>query len=246
MTEVEEYDKNKFDIQNETKKISFENFNDSNKYEENIDLNLQLSKSKNKLSIEKNRYEDIDCINNGDFIIENLVNISNEKNYDEINHNRMKNYNISKSSTKIKNNILQNDNISVRKKLNSFNGRFNKNNNNNNKEKNSKTLISTNIKEKSNSLSINNINKNSINANFKTNGFKRKNSSLIHLKVNNEFTNKIAKKSKLIILPKKENDLEENKKFNKTKKKRQLDNYTEYYKLKANNRESLNNKINIG
>ena len=66
------------------------------------------------------------------------------------------------------------------------------------------------------------------------------------MKGNNEFTNKIAKKSKLIILPKKENDLEENKKFNKTKKKRQLDNYTEYFKLKANNRESLNNKINIG
>ena len=244
MTEVEEYDKNKFDIQNETKSNIFENFNDTNKHEENIDLNLQLSKSKNKLSIEKNRYEDIDCINNGDFINENLVNNSNEKNNDQINLSRMKNYNISKSSTKIKNNILQKDNISVRKKLNSFNGRLNKNNNN--KEKNNKTLISTNIKEKSNSLSINNINKNNINTKFKTNGFKRKNSSLIQLKGNNEFTNKIAKKSKLIILPKKENDLEENKKFNKTKKKRQLDNYTEYFKLKANNRESLNNKINIG
>ena len=244
MTEVEEYDKNKFDIQNETKSIAFENFNDSNKYEENIDLNLQLSKSKNKFSIEKNRYEDIDCKNSNNLINGNLDSNSKEKNSIENNH-KLKNYNISKSTTKIKNNILQKDNVSARKKLklNSFNGRLNKNNN---KEKNNKTLISTNTKEKNSSLSINNINKNSINSNFKTNGFKRKNSSIIQLKLNDEYTNKNDKKSKMIILQKKENDLDENKKFNKTKKKRQLDNYTEYYKQKAINKEALNSKINFG
>ena len=252
VTEVEEYDINKVNLQNETKSIVSDFFNNKESTENNIEL--QLSQNKHIFSLGKNRYDYLDSKEYKSFS-NNSVEKSFKITNDISNNIKSKNISISKSSNKIifnNDNILKNsEKLKIRKKLNSCTGRLNKSIN---KEKiiiNNKIDISSNIKGKEKYLNTKN-NKSNTNINFKTDGFRRRNSGSINKKIINEYTNKnisnskIDKKCKIIILPtKSNNNIEDNKKLNKTKKKRQLDNYAEYYKLRSNSKEIPSNKENI-
>ena len=128
-----------------------------------------------------------------------------------------------------------------KKNVNSFGGYINKKNNKisiNRKIINisKQIILSSNIKD--NSYNLNNC------INFKTDGFRKKNSGSIQgTSNNNDYTNRnnICYKinNKNIVPPK--ND---NKKTNKVKKKRQLDNYSDYYKLRSFSKDNLC-KINV-
>ena len=180
ISEVEEYDINKVNLQNETKSNIFDSINYNN-VEENI--NLGFIKDKNILSTGKDRYEDN---NNPKNIIYNNNSIEKEKKsiniINEINDkNLSKNKNVNQNDEKIKSNKYFH-----RKKLNSCNGRFNNNIIINRQIINigKQILLSSNLND--NSLNIKNNN------NFKIDPF-RKNTSSINIKSKHS-----GKKAKLI------------------------------------------------
>ena len=233
ISEVEEYDINKVNLQNETKSNIFDSINYNN-VEENI--NLGFIKDKNILSTGKDRYEDN---NNPKNIIYNNNSIEKEKKsiniINEINDkNLSKNENVNQNDEKIKSNKYFH-----RKKLNSCNGRFNNNIIINRQIINisKKILLSSNLNDNLSNIKNNNY--------FKTDGFRR-NTSSINIKSKNENIDINKNNKNIIISNKRINNNNDNKNLSKIKKKRQLDNYADYFKLRNSSKDNSNNKINIG
>ena len=221
------YNRNKMNIQNETKSGSLNNGSvytnfEKNKKEKNICEEKQNNNNNNKniynsIKAEKGRH--MHKINNN---LKNSINNNNSKDT-----NISNNYNILKNSK----------NINHKKNINSCSNRFNKNIIINRKIINmsKKIILSSNLKE--NSYIKNNNN-------FRTDGFTKKNYSCINIREKTVNNNNISKKNKIIILPN-VNHLNGSKSFNKNKKKRQLDKYADYYKLRNKSRENSYNKNNI-
>ena len=219
-SELENYDINKINIKNEIKP----NLSDS------------LNNRKDDTDIVENKIKSVENI-----IYDNKENSSNniksfKKNsnlLNEINNNNKCNNSINNN----KNNLKNIKNIFHRKNINSCKDRFNKKIVINRKIINmsKKIILSSNLKE-------NSLNKNN-NIIFRTDGFKRKNYSSINIK--EKTNNNFSKNNKTNISSNKSNN-NENKLFNKYKRKRQFDNYVDYYKLRNNSREKSFNKNNIG
>ena len=238
-SEIEEYDINKINLQNETKSIIFDSLNNLG---ENNDL--RITKNKSILSKEKNGNNYIINKNDENSNNNNLIEKNSKKNINETLNNKLElDSKISKKENNINyidDNIKKTSKNNIHKKnINSCNNRFNKNIIINRKiiKISKKVLLLSNLKD--NSFNINN------NVNFKTDGFRRKNSDLNIISSNNyisskKICNKI--KNKINVLPSKRNNNDEN----KNKKKRQLDNYADYFKIRSISKENMNHKINIG